>query len=84
MADAREELRIDSQAAVHGVPRPRNQAHRKFVLKHDDRSAEGGTVRQQLKGERRGYLVGDVGHADVKVGQVCLHHVCLDHLRLQA
>ena len=36
---------------------------------------------QQLKGEGRGDLVGYVGHAQVKVGQLGLHDVALNDLQ---
>lgn len=77
---AGEELRVDGQAAVERVPRARNQPHRKLVLEHDDGGAEGRPVRQQLERERRGDLVRDVCHAHVKVRQLHLHDVTLDHL----
>ena len=78
--DAREQLRIDGEAAVEAIPGARNQAHGKLVLEHDDGCAEGRAVRQQLEGERGGDLVGDVGHAHIEVGQLRLHHVTLHHL----
>ena len=70
VGDAREQLRVDGQAAVERVARARDQAHGELVLEHDDGRAEGRAVRQQLEGERRGDLVGDVGHAQVEVGQL--------------
>ena len=80
VGDAREELRIDGQAAVERVPGAGDEAHGELVLEHDDGRAEGGSVREQLEGERRRDLVRDVGHADVEVGQLLLHHVPLDDL----
>jgi len=39
-------------------------------------------VCQQLESERAGDVVGDVGHTEVKVGQVDLHEVTMDDLQL--
>jgi hypothetical protein len=39
-------------------------------------------VCQQLEGEWAGDVVGDVGHTQVKVGQVYLHEVSMDDLQL--
>ena len=66
--------------AVEGVASSGDQAHGKFVLEHDDGCSEGGAVRQELKGEGRGDLIGDVGHAHIKIWQLCLQHVTLDDL----
>ena len=79
--DAREQLRVDCQAAVQAIAGARDQAHGELVLEHDDGRAEGRAVRQQLEGERGGDLVGDVGDAHIEVGQLLLHDVALHHLR---
>lgn len=50
--------------------------------RHGPAPPRGPPVRQQLEGEGRGDLVGDVGHANVKVGQLRLHHVAVDNLQL--
>lgn len=72
MGDAGQELRVGGQPAVQRVPGLSQQAHRELVLKHDDSGAEPAAVRQQLEGQRRADLVGDVGHAYVEVRQFCL------------
>jgi len=72
VADARQQLRVDGEAGVERVGGLGRQAHRKLVLVHDDRGAEGGAVRQQAEGEGGGDVVGDVGDHQVEEGQVHL------------
>ena len=50
------------------------------MLEHDDGCPEQRLVGQELEGEGGGYLVWDVGHAQVEVGQLGLQDVCLDDL----
>ena len=66
--------------AVQAVAWVGHKAHGKLVLEHDDGCPEQGPVGEQLEGERRGYLVRDVGHAQVKVGELCLQDVPLNDL----
>jgi len=47
-------------------------------LVHDDGRTEGGTTRQQLKRERRRYIVRDVGHTQVEVGELSFHKVTVN------
>ena len=54
------------------------------MLEHDDCCAEAGPVRQQLEGERRRDLVGDVGHTDVKEREALLHDIPLDDLQMHS
>mmetsp|Transcript_4195 Transcript_4195/g.11829 ORF Transcript_4195/g.11829 Transcript_4195/m.11829 type:complete len:298 (+) Transcript_4195:685-1578(+) len=82
VVDACQKLCIDSEARVKAVSWLRHEAHGKLVLVHDDGGAEGGPVGKQLEGQRRGDLVGDVGHAKVEIRQVHLEDIALDYLQL--
>ena len=79
-----QKLGVDCQPAVETVSRLGNQAHGKFVLKHDDCCPESRPMRQKLEGEWRGDLVGDVGDADVKVWETLLHHIPLYDLQMHS
>jgi len=71
---------------VRGETRPergtglRDQSHREFALEHQYGHAEDRPVRQETEDERGRDLVGSVGDADVKVGELCLDEIADDDL----
>ena len=80
VVDTGQQLGVDGQAGVQLVILLGHQPHGKLVLEHDDGCPEVGGHGQQLEHQRGGDLVWDVGHADVKVGELALHHIPLDDL----
>jgi hypothetical protein len=62
--------------------RTRTHAHTHTRERQKQCTPGHGTVGEQLEDEGRGDLVGHVGDADVKVGQVDLHEVAQDELQL--
>ena len=82
VVDAAQQLDVRGQAAVQRVPGAGDQPHRELVLEHDDRRAERRGVRQQLEGQRRRDLVGDVCHTQIEIRQLRPHHVALQDRQL--
>ena len=74
------QLHVGGQARPERGAGLRDEAHRELALEHQDRHAEERAVREQPKDERGGDLVGRVGDADVKVGQLRLDKVADDDL----
>ena len=75
------QLHVRGQARPERGARLRDEAQRKLALEHQDGHAEERPVREQAEDERGGDLVGRVGDADVKVGQVRLDKVANDDLQ---
>lgn len=72
------ELHVRGQTGPERGAGLRDQPHRELALEHQYRHPEQRPVREQTEYERGGDLVGRVGDADVKVGQLRLHKVTDD------
>lgn len=80
MVDLCVQLHVGGQAGPERGTGLRNQSHRELALEHQYGHSEERSMRQQAEDERGGYLVGRVGNADVKVGQLCFYKVAYDDL----
>lgn len=80
MVDLCVQLHVGGQAGPERGTGLRDQSHRELALEHQYGHSEERSMRQQAEDERGGYLVGRVGDADVKVGQLCFYKVAYDDL----
>ena len=78
---ARQQLGVGREPAVERVACPRKQPRSELLLEHDDGRTEERTVRQKLEDEGGGNLIRDVGHTDVKKGELRAENIALDDLR---
>ena len=82
VVDARQQLRVDGQAAVELLARLGRQAERELALEHEYGALEEGPMHEQLEDKGRADLIGHVGHAHVEERQLVLEHVADAYLEL--
>ena len=66
LIDFGEELGVDRESAVEGLPGPGRQPESEFLLKHEDGAPKHGAVGQEFKDKARRDLVRDVGDTNIE------------------
>lgn len=84
MIDLRKQLNVDAQSAVQFGARLSCQSLGKLFLEHQHCTSEHGLLREELKDQRRTYLIGDVCYTYVEEREFHRQHISRDEDELMS